>query len=89
MERFDRQKAVDFMNEAHKKDEKLQAALDQIYLEIEKQARHGYGRMTYGPLDFTLVVNVAAFLEEKEFVTIMCCMPGNKYKLEVIWEEGY
>ena len=62
--------------------------LDQIYLKIEEQARQRFGSTTYGPLGFTEALNVAAFLEEKEFVTIMRCMPGG-YELEIIWEEGH
>lgn len=88
MERFYRQKAVNLMNEARKADERFQKILDQIYLKIETEARQELGSTTYGPLGFTEALNAAAFLEEKEFVTIMRCMPGG-YELEIIWEEGH
>ena len=37
---------------------------------------------------FTEALNAAAFLEEKEFVTIIRYMPGG-YEFEIIWEEEH
>lgn len=88
MERFNRQKAIKYMNEARKEDERLQKVLDKIYLAIETEARKEAGGMSYGPLNFALATRVASFLEEKDFITIMRPMPGG-YQLEIIWEEGH
>lgn len=87
-ERFNRQKAIKYMDEARKADEKFNKTLDRIYLQIETRARQEFGRTEYGPLDFVLANNVAGFLEEKDFTTIIRPMPGG-YQLEIIWEEGH
>lgn len=87
MERFDRQKAINLMNEARKKDEELQKTLDDIYCEIADGARKGYGAVIYGPLKYSLATQVASFLEEKGFITVVCRAPG-VCELEIIWE-GY
>lgn len=87
MERFNCQKAINLMNEARKEDERLQKALDQIYLSIENAARQEFDSVAFGPLDYTLANRVAAYLERKEFTTIVHCMPQG-YEVEVFWEEN-
>ena len=87
MERFNRQEAINLMNEARHKNEKFQKTLDEIYCGIANGARKGYGAVIYGPLKYSLATQVASFLEEKGFITVVCRAPG-VCELEIIWE-GY
>ena len=85
MERFNRQDAINLMNEARHKDEEFQKTLDEIYSKITNSAREGYGAVIYGPLKYSLATQVASFLEEKGFITVVRRAPG-VYELEIIWE---
>lgn len=87
MERFNRQDAINLMNEARKKDDELQKTLDEIYFSITNSAREGYGSITYGPLEHSLCTWAASFLEGKGFITIVRRAPGVS-ELKIIWE-GY
>lgn len=88
MERFNRQDAINLMNEARKKDDELQKTLDEIYSKITNSAREGCGTVIYGPLEYSLATQAASFLKGKGFITIVRRAPGVS-ELEIIWEEGY
>lgn len=87
MERFNRQDAINLMNEARRKDDELQKILDEIYSSITDSAGEGYGAITYGPLEYSLATQAASFLEGKGFITIVRRAPGVS-ELKIIWE-GY
>ena len=91
MKRFNRQEAINLMNEARKKDkdEEFQKTLDEIYSKITNSARKGYGSITYGPLECSLATQAASFLEGKGFITIAWRALGGGCEFEIIWEEGY
>ena len=84
MERFNRQDAINLMNEARHKDEEFQKTLDEIYSKITNSAREGYGSITYGPREYSLGTWAASFLEEKGFITAFHCVPDG-CKLKIIW----
>ena len=87
MERFNRQDAINLMNEARHKDEEFQKTLDEIYSKITNSAREGYGAITYGPLEYSLGTWAASFLEEKGFITAFYYIPDG-CKLKIIWGSG-
>lgn len=88
MKRFDRQGAINLMNEARKKDDELQKTLDEIYSSITDSAGEGCGTVIYGPLEYSLATQAASFLEGKGFITIVRRAPGVS-ELEIIWEVNY